>query len=149
MTTNPLTTSTDSARSAAADALIVGVIQGQDGPVLAPGAEDADAALDGTLATTLTALGASGKPDEITKIATGGKLAAPLIVAVGLGPAEDGEAPGPEALRRGAGAAVRALTAGKAGSIALALPTLDAARAEAVALGALGIGFAGARAAKA
>jgi leucyl aminopeptidase len=113
------------------------VIQGQDGPVLAPGAEDADAALDGTLATTLTALGASGKPDEITKIATGGKLAAPLIVAVGLGPAEDGEAPGPEALRRGAGAAVRALTAGKAGSIALALPALDAAQAEAVALGAL------------
>jgi len=113
------------------------VIQGTDGPVLAPGAEDADAALDGTLASTLTALGAAGKPDEITKVATGGKLAAPLIVAVGLGPLEDGEAPGPEALRRGAGAAVRALTAGKAGSIALALPAGDAARAEAVALGAL------------
>jgi leucyl aminopeptidase len=137
VTTNPLTTSTDSARSAAADALIVGVIQGPDGPVLAPGAEDADAALDGTLSTTLTALGASGKPDEITKIATSGKLAAPVIVAVGLGPVADGEAPGPEALRRGAGAAVRALTAGKAGSIALALPAGDAAQAEAVALGAL------------
>jgi leucyl aminopeptidase len=137
VTTNPLTTSTDSARSAAADALIVGVVQGPDGPILAPGAEDADAALDGTLATTLTALGAAGKQDEITKLATGGKLAAPLIVAVGLGAAPDGEAPAAEALRRGAGAAVRALTAAKAGSIALALPAADAVQAEAVALGAL------------
>jgi leucyl aminopeptidase len=137
VTTNPLTTSTDSARSAAADALIVGVIQGPDGPVLAPGAEDADAALDGTLASTLTALGATGKQDEITKIATGGKLTAPVIVAVGLGAVDDGEPAGAEALRRGAGAAVRALASGKAGSIALALPAGDAAQAEAVALGAL------------
>ncbi len=113
------------------------MVQGPDGPVLAPGAEDADAALGGTLATTLTALGAAGKQDEITKLATGGKLAAPLIVAVGLGAAPDGDGPGAEALRRGAGAAVRALTAAKAGSIALALPAGDAVRAEAVALGAL------------
>ena len=79
-----------------------------------------------------------------------------MIVAVGLGPAETGTAetglsrtgtadtdtegahgPGPEALRRGAGAAVRALTAAKAGSVALALPAGTAAEAEAVALGAL------------
>ena len=31
---------------------------------------------------------AAGKQDEITKLATGGKLAAPLIVAVGLSPAQ-------------------------------------------------------------
>jgi leucyl aminopeptidase len=42
-----------------------------------------------------------------------------------------------EALRRAAGAAVRSLTAGKIGDIALSLPARDAAEAEAVALGAL------------
>ena len=131
MTTNPLLTSTDSARSVAADALIIGVIQGQDGPVLAPGAEDADAALGGSLTATLAALGATGKQDEITKVATGGQLAAPLIVAVGLGRAPDGEA-----LRRGAGAAVRSLTAASTHAIVLALPARDAAETEAVALGA-------------
>jgi len=138
VTTNPLTTSHDSARSAAADALIIGVTQTPDGLVPAPGSEDVDAALDGTLAATLTALGATGRQDEITRLASGGSTAAPLIVAVGLG-AEDqgGERGRLEALRRGAGSAVRALTGGKTRSIALSLPTADAAQAEAVALGAL------------
>jgi leucyl aminopeptidase len=132
VTTNPLTTSTESARSAAADALIIGVIEGPEGPELAAGAQDAGAAFDGTLTATLTALGATGKQDEITKIATAGRLPAPLIVAVGLGSGD----PDAEALRRGAGTAVRSL-AGKAESIALALPAADAGQAEAVALGAL------------
>jgi leucyl aminopeptidase len=148
VTTNPLHTSTESARSVAADAVIVGLIQGPDGPVLAPGAQDADQALGGTLAATAAALGATGKQDEITKLPTGGKLTAPLIVAVGLGipgaasvagAAADGTdgVPGAEALRRSAGAALRALAPSKAASVALALPAGDAAQAEAVALGAL------------
>jgi leucyl aminopeptidase len=148
VTTNPLNTSTESARSVAADAVIVGLIQGPDGPVLAPGAQDADEALGGTLTATAAALGATGKQDEITKIPTGGRLTAPLIVAVGLGVpgaanvagAAAGGAdgvPGAEALRRGAGASLRTLAASKAGSVALALPAADAAQAEAVALGAL------------
>jgi leucyl aminopeptidase len=132
VTTNPLTTSTESARGAAADALIIGVIEGPDGPAAAAGAQEADAALDGTLVATLTALGATGKQDEITKITTGGRLGAPLIVAVGLGSGD----PDAEALRRGAGTAVRSLT-GKSESIALALPAADADQTEAVALGAL------------
>jgi leucyl aminopeptidase len=154
VTTNPLTTSSEAARSVAADAVIVGLIQGPDGPVLAPGAEDADDALGGSLAATASALGATGKQDEITRLATGGKLAAPVIVAVGLGAPDaanvagarttasadarsaDG-APSAEALRRAAGAAVRALTASNAGSVAVALPAADDAQAEAVALGAL------------
>ncbi len=137
MTTNPLTTSSESARSVAADALIIGLIQGPDGPLLAPGAEDADGALGGSLATTASALGATGKQDEITKLPTGGGLAAPLIVAVGLGTPDAEVQPSAEALRRGAGAAVRALTATKAGSVAVALPAADDAQVEAVALGAL------------
>ena len=142
MTTNPLTVSTADARSARADALIIGVTEGADGPVPAHGAEDVDGALGGSLATTLAALGASGKQDELTKIASGGAVAAPLIVAVGLGQADQGgERARLESLRRGAGTAVRALT-GKAHSsapysIALSLPARDEAETEAVALGAL------------
>ncbi|HYZ56658.1 MAG TPA: leucyl aminopeptidase [Streptosporangiaceae bacterium] len=157
-----------SARATEADALIVGVIQGADGPRPAPGARDADEALGGNLADLLTALDATGRPEEITKIPAAGRLPVPLIVAVGLGrgsgDASSGNAaPGgaeirfdPETLRRAAGAAVRALTSGRAAArpddeglapgssagggkrrIALALPARDAAEAEAVALGAL------------
>jgi leucyl aminopeptidase len=134
----PLTTAPGNARSAAADALIIGVTQSADGPVPAPGSEDVDAALGGTLAATLTALGATGRQDETTRIASGGRIAAPLIVAVGLGPGNQGGERGHlESLRRGAGSAVRALAGGKTHSIALSLPAADAAQTEAVALGAL------------
>ena len=133
----PLTASQGDARSAAADAIIVGVTEGTDGPVPANGSEDVDAALGGTLAAILAALGATGKQDELTRIASGGKLAAPLILAVGLGDADSESEQGRlESLRRAAGSAVRALT-GKAGSIAISLPAEDGAETEAVALGAL------------
>jgi leucyl aminopeptidase len=136
--TTTLRTSQESPRDAKADAIIVGVAQGPDGPVPAPGAEEVDAALGGNLAETLAALGATGKAEEVTKIASAGKLAAPLIAAVGVGSPADGSAPfDGEALRRAAGAAVRALTNGKPLRVALALPARDGAEAEAVALGAL------------
>jgi leucyl aminopeptidase len=136
--TTTLRTSQESPRDAKADAIIVGVAQGPDGPVPAPGAEEVDAALGGNLAETLAALGATGKAEEVTKIASAGKLTAPLIAAVGVGPPADGSAPfDGEALRRAAGAAVRALTNGKPLRVALALPARDGAEAEAVALGAL------------
>jgi leucyl aminopeptidase len=138
VTTNPLTVSTADARSAAADALIIGVNEGPDGAVPAHGSEDVETALGGTLAATLAALGATGKQDELTKIASGGAVAAPVIVAVGLGPTDQGGERGRlESLRRAAGAAVRALTGGKTASIALSLPARDEAETEAVALGAL------------
>jgi leucyl aminopeptidase len=125
---------------AEADAIVVGVLPGSDGPVPAPGSAEIDEALGGSLAATLAALGATGKPEEVTKIAAGGRLTAPLIVAVGLG-GEPEEPAAPEALRRGAGAAVRALLDGAPATsglrIALALPAQDAAQAEAVALGGL------------
>jgi leucyl aminopeptidase len=136
--TTTLRTSQESPRDAKADAIIVGVAQGPDGPVPAPGAEEVDAALGGNLTETLAALGATGKAEEVTKIASAGKLTAPLIAAVGIGSPADGSAPfDGEALRRAAGAAVRALTNGKSLRVALALPARDGAEAEAVALGAL------------
>jgi len=139
--TTTLLTSQTSAREATADAIIIGVLPGTGGPAPAPGAEDVDAALDGSLAATLAALGATGKAEEITKIATAGRLPAPLIVAVGLGAPEGGASDGTapfdgEALRRAAGAAVRSLGPGHR-QVALALPARDDAEAGAVALGAL------------
>ncbi len=144
--TATLRTSQETPRDARADAIVVGVTQGPDGPRPAPGAEDVDAALGGKLAETLAALGATGKADEVTKIASAERLAAPLIAAVGLGEPPDANPGGAaaggavfdgEALRSAAGAAVRALVAGQARQIALALPARDAAETEAVALGAL------------
>ena len=135
--TATLRTSQETPRGVRADAIIVGVVQGPGGPRPAPGAEDVDAALGGKLAETLAALGATGKAEEVTRIASAGQLAAPLIAAVGLGTPPEGPAFDEEALRTGSGAAVRALVAGKARQIALALPARDAAEAEAVALGAL------------
>ena len=137
--TIPLTISTAAASAAATDTVIVGVTQAPDGPVPAPGSEDIDAALGGTLAATLTALGATGKQDELTRIASGGRIAAPLIIAAGLGPADDkgGECGRLESLRRAAGTAVRAAAAAKSASVTVSLPARDEAETEAVALGAL------------
>ncbi|MEU6743599.1 leucyl aminopeptidase [Streptosporangium sandarakinum] len=126
--------STDNAVSFDTDALVVGVHSSPDGPVPAPGAEGLDDALGGRLAATLDAMGVKGKAGEIAKVPTFGALSAPLLVVAGLGDAPEGDHD-PEALRRAAGAATRAL-AGTARA-ALALPAADAGRTGAVALGAL------------
>jgi len=131
-----------------ADAVVIGVTKESGGAVPVPGTKDVDGALGGTLAQTLATLGATGEAGEITRIPSGGKLAAPLVVAVGMGAAAGDTAFEPEALRRAAGAAVRALLAGRradtAGDmrIALALPARDDEEAGAVALGALLGGYA-------
>jgi len=142
--TAKLLTSQARPRAVQADAIIIGVTQGPDGPVPAPGAEDIDAALGGSLTATLTALGATGKAEELTRMPAASPVAAPLIAAVGLGEGNgSGAGFSSETLRRAAGAAVRAQVgaraqAGSPGSrIALALPARDEAEAEAVALGAL------------
>jgi leucyl aminopeptidase len=132
-----------------ADAVVIGVTKEAGGALPVPGTKDVDEALGGTLAQTLATLGATGEAGEVTRIPSGGRLAAPLIAAVGLGAVTGGSdaAFDPETLRRAAGAAVRALLAGRAGSsedmrIALALPARDPAEAGAVALGGLLGGYA-------
>jgi leucyl aminopeptidase len=114
----------------AADAIVVGVHSIDSGVGLAPGAEEIDRAFDGRLTEVLSAMGARGKAGEVTKVPTLGKLAAPVLVAVGLG-----ESPDLEGVRRAAGAAVRAL-AGSA-KVGLALPARSAEETGAVATGAL------------
>ncbi|WP_238019322.1 leucyl aminopeptidase [Dactylosporangium sp. AC04546] len=133
----------------AVDAVVIGVYAHEGGDaklLLAPGAERVAAAFSdrpgGGLAETLRVLGATGAVGEVTKLASFGAVAAPLVVAVGLGPEPSGTAPAAETLRRAAGAAARAL-AGSA-SAALVLPVADpdaatdlAAGVRAVAEGAL------------
>jgi leucyl aminopeptidase len=155
--TTTLSISTSAPRTIDADAVVIGVIKGPDGPLLAPGAADLDEALGGGLggglATTLAILGATGQAEEVTRLPASAPVTAPVIAAVGLGPAgpagpdaAGGASFDPETLRRAAGAAVRALTAAsQAGAngdlgdlrIALALPAADPDAAEAVAVGAL------------
>ncbi|MFD9895104.1 leucyl aminopeptidase [Amycolatopsis sp. NPDC059027] len=92
-----------------ADVVVVGTLQGEDGPVLASGASVADGAFDGKLAEVLATLGASGKAEEIVKLPTLGKLTPSVVLAVGLGKADADGAVTAEQVRRAAGAAARAL----------------------------------------
>ncbi|MEV6649863.1 leucyl aminopeptidase [Streptomyces sp. NPDC051219] len=134
-----LTLSTAGAATLRADALVVGVAKspkGGKGPVVAPGAEAVDTAFDGRLGSVLEALGATGSEGEVTKLPAPAGLKVPVVLAVGLGPApEKGESFDPDALRRAAGSAARALSGAK--KAGFALPVEDASDVTAIAEGAL------------
>jgi leucyl aminopeptidase len=111
------------------DLLVVGIAQGPDGPVVAATAlsEDQGAALT----SAASAIGATGKADEVLRL-PGEPYGLPPIMCTGLGTQSDGYSP--EALRRAAGAALRAATAS---AVMVALPTGDdPVLVEAVGLGA-------------
>jgi leucyl aminopeptidase len=92
------------------DALIVGVASRGSSVVLAPGAADVDKAMKKRLASALSDIGATGKANEVTRLSTLGATKAPLVVAVGLGPApRNGEGYDAETIRRAVGTAVRTL----------------------------------------
>ncbi|MBM9460098.1 leucyl aminopeptidase [Nocardioides sp. zg-536] len=95
-----------------AEAVVVGVLA--DGS-LAPGGEAVAEAYGRKLPGLLSSIGISGKAGEVAKVPTGGAIASPLLVLVGLG----AEAT-PDAVRRAAGNVARAVT--NAASVALALP---------------------------
>ncbi|MHB1595636.1 MAG: leucyl aminopeptidase [Streptosporangiaceae bacterium] len=124
-----------------ADAVVVPIGQGAEGPVPTAWAAGVDAALGGGLAATLSALGATGRAEEVTRVAAAGQLAAPLVAAVGVGPLT-GPQPDPEVLRRCVGAAVRALASDRVRTIAVAVPGADAGAVTAAGLGALLGGYA-------
>jgi leucyl aminopeptidase len=92
------------------------------GPVLGPGADAVDTALDGGLAAFLAEAGFEGKLGETLAVPTAGRLRAKAAVLVGVGdPAElttDG-------VRRAAAAVAR--RAAKAGSVATTLATAGSA----------------------
>jgi len=111
----------------AVDTLVVGTIQGADGPTLAPGAEPVDAALDGRLLELLVSIGATGKADEVVKLPTMGKLAATVVLATGLGKPGAGGALSAEQVRRASGTAARALGGVKRAGTVLSAIDLQAA----------------------
>jgi leucyl aminopeptidase len=115
------------AHQAKTDAIVIGIARGSDGkPVLAPGSEAVDTALKRRLLATLVSLGASGKAGECHRVATFGATAAPLVVAVGLGVAPRRGRPfKAEALRRGAGAAVRSLAGSRRVTLSLPIASDD------------------------
>ncbi len=105
-----------------AEAVVVGVLG--DG-TLAPGAEAVAEAYGRKLSGLLATLGVKGRPGEVAKVPTGKVIATPLLVLVGLG-----DEVTPEAVRRAAGNAARAVT--NAASVALALPADSPALVRAV-----------------
>ncbi|MEW2506277.1 leucyl aminopeptidase [Amycolatopsis sp. NPDC047767] len=117
-----------------ADVVVIGTLQGEDGPVLAAGAAVADAAFDGKLAEVLATLGATGKAEQVVKLPTLGKLTAGVVLAVGLGKATDGAVTA-EQVRRAAGAAARTLAGTERAFVTLSALDLQAA-VEGTALGA-------------
>ncbi|KUN86632.1 aminopeptidase [Streptomyces bungoensis] len=118
-----LTLSTSAAPGLRADAIVIGVAKGAEGPVAAPGAEAVDKAYDGRLAGVLETLGASGAEGELTKLPAPSGFKAPLVVAVGLGAEPDGKDADAgydaEALRKAAGVAARALAGCRKAAFAL------------------------------
>jgi leucyl aminopeptidase len=93
-----------------ADAVVVGVGRGPDGVLSTPGADAVDRLLGGRLLPALADLGARGAEDEVTRLPTFGQGPFPVVAVAGLGAPSPGGGYPPEAVRRAAGAASRALT---------------------------------------
>ncbi len=131
-----LVVKSESPRSLDADAVVVGYHSGADGPEPASGARDVDSAFSGGLGAALALLGATGAVEEVRTVPSLGAVAAPVVVAVGLGPAPAaGERVSADTVARAAGAALRSLR-GKS-RVVLALPAGTGELAAAAVLGAL------------
>lgn len=91
------------------DAVVVAVGKGPDGPLPTPGAEAVDRLLGGRLLPALADLGVRGAEDEVTRLPTFGQGPFPVVAVAGLGAPDGTGHYTPEAVRRAAGAASRAL----------------------------------------
>ena len=111
-----------------ADAVVVGVHSGPDGPALAAGAGGIDEALEGRLTGALPALQVTGKAGKIASLPTFGATAAAVVITVGLGEPADSSYD-PEALRRAAGAGVRAAAGQQRVTVALPVEGRESLRA--------------------
>ncbi len=115
-----LSLSSSAAAGLKVDALVVGVARGRKGLTLVAGSDGVAEAFGKALLPALVALGATGKAEQVTRLATLGAISAPVLVAVGLGAlAEGDDGYDGEQLRRAAGAAVRSLAG--SGRVALTL----------------------------
>jgi leucyl aminopeptidase len=93
-----------------ADAVVVGVGKGPDGVLSTPGSDAVDRLLGGRLLAALADLGARGTEDEVTRLPTFGQGPFPVVAVTGLGAPLPEGGYAPEAVRRAAGAASRALS---------------------------------------
>ncbi len=119
-------------KKAAADAIVIGVGQGSDGPFLLENplaAKSAEA-----LTESLKALGATGAADQLLRLPGLPETGTSIIALVGAGKVDAGGTLTGEALRRAAGSAVRQLAG--TGTVILALPTATLGDVAAVAEGA-------------
>ncbi|WP_230010579.1 leucyl aminopeptidase [Microbacterium sp. Bi128] len=114
------------------DALVIGVGQGPDGPVLLDNPLTAKAAE--ALAESLSVLGITGAADQAHRLPGLPEAGATILLLAGVGKLSATQPLSEEALRRAAGSAVRQL-AGVA-TVTLALPTTTLAEVAAVAEGA-------------
>ncbi|HEX5018201.1 MAG TPA: leucyl aminopeptidase [Actinomycetes bacterium] len=114
-----------------ASAVVIGVLKKGDSIRLTPSASSVGSDYGRTLTRALTALGATGDAGSVTRLPKAGSVAAPVVIAVGLGE----KVPDAEGLRRAAGSAVRAAAGME--SVVLALPADTVEQVSAVAEGAL------------
>lgn len=126
MSTPKLSLTDSAASKLATDVLVIGTVQGTDGPELATGADQVASSFRGDLAATLSSLGATGKADEIVKLPAGDGMEADVVLAVGMGKPNDDGGVGAEAVRRAAGAAARALAGTERAATTLSLLDLSA-----------------------
>ncbi|UQX87273.1 leucyl aminopeptidase [Jatrophihabitans telluris] len=120
----------------AADAVIVATVSTPEGIALVKGAEPVDKALGGRLLEALQALDASGREDEVLKIATLGQASFGLVVASGTGKGDPSRVES-EQIRRAVGAALRGLNSARRVAVAISAGPSEAATIEAVSDGAL------------
>lgn len=119
-------------KKAAGDAVVIGVGQGPDGPVLLENPLTAKSAE--ALAASLKALGVTGAADQVVRLPGLPETGAGVLVLAGVGKIAAGKPLSEEALRRAAGSAVRQLSG--LPTVVLAFPTTGPADVAAVAEGA-------------
>ncbi len=114
-----------------ADALVIAVSKGEDGPVLL--ASPLAAAAVATLKESLSALGVTGSADQVVRLPGVAGSGSNILVLAGLG-ALKGAVPTEEVLRRAAGSATRQLAGLK--HVVFAMPTTAVGQVAAIAEGA-------------
>lgn len=114
------------------EALVIGVGQGPDGPVLLENPLTAKSAE--ALAESLKVLGVTGAADQLIRLPGLPETGASVLVLTGLGKVRDGQKISEESLRRAAGSAVRQLAG--LSSVTIAFPTTALGDVAAIAEGA-------------
>ncbi|ALE05540.1 aminopeptidase [Arthrobacter sp. ERGS1:01] len=118
-------------KKVSADALVIGVGKGADGPVILDSPLSASAVT--SLKASLSALGVTGAPDQLLRLPGLPDTGAQILVLAGVGKLAGTEIT-EESLRRAAGSAIRQLSG--LSHVVLALPTTTVGQVSAIAEGA-------------